>query len=270
MNTATPADNRFHNDAGKYAAYLQTPEGRLRLELAFANLQECLPARQESGCMSALELGCGTGATAVRLAQLGFQVTLLDSSQAMLDLAQRAALAAGVEDKIALKHGDAAKLPALFDPKKFDLILCHNVLEYVDDPSAVLCSAARLLRNSSAMLSLLVRNQAGEVLKAAIQAGDLDAAEDALTSEWANESLYGGKVRLFALDKMRNLIKTASLRIVAERGVRVVADYLPPKVSRDEEYQRIFKLERKLGGRTEFAASARYMQFLARPLKDAP
>jgi S-adenosylmethionine-dependent methyltransferase len=269
MNTSAPADNRFH-DAGKYAAYLQTPEGRLRLELAFTNLQECLPAWQESGCMRALDLGCGTGATAVRLARLGFQVTLLDSSQTMLDLAQRTALAAGVGDKAALKHGDAANLPALFDSEKFDLILCHNVLEYVDDPSAVLYNAARLLRNSSAMLSLLVRNQAGEVLKAAIQAGDLAAAEDALASEWANESLYGGKVRLFALDKLRNLINAASLRIVAERGVRVIADYLPPKVSRDEEYQRIFELERKLGSRAEFLASARYMQFLARPLKDRP
>ncbi len=270
MNTSAPADNRFHNDAGKYAAYLQTPEGRLRLELAFANLQEYLPARQESGCTCALDLGSGTGAAAVRLARLGFQVTLLDSSQAMLDLAQRAALAAGVEDRVALKHGDAARLHAVFDSEKFDLILCHNVLEYVDDPSAVLCNAARLLRNSSATISLLVRSQAGDVLKAAIQAGDLEAAEDALASEWATESLYGGKVRLFAWDKMRNLIKAASLKIVAERGVRVIADYLPPKVSRDEEYRRIFELERKLGCRAEFAASARYMQFLARPLKDGP
>jgi len=133
----------------------------------------------------------------------------------------------------------------------------------------VLCDAARLLRDSSAIFSILVRSQAGEVLKAAIQAGDLAAAENALDSEWANESLYGGKVGLFALDKMRNLIKAASLKIVAERGVRIIADYLPSKVSRDEEYQRIFELERKLGRREEFVASARYMQFLACPLKDA-
>jgi hypothetical protein len=37
MKTGSQADNRFQSDAEKYAAYLQTPEGRLRLDLAFAN-----------------------------------------------------------------------------------------------------------------------------------------------------------------------------------------------------------------------------------------
>ena len=61
----------------------------------------------------------------------------------------------------------------------------------------VLRGAARVLRDTSAILSIVVRNQAGEVFKAAIQAGDLAAAEANLTAEWGFESLYGGKVRLF-------------------------------------------------------------------------
>jgi hypothetical protein len=120
------------------------------------------------------------------------------------------------------------------------------------------------MRDSSAVLSVLVRNQAGEVLKAAIQAGDFAAAEDALAAEWGNESLYGGKVRLFTPDNLRNMLKAASFSVVAERGVRVIVDYLPPRVSRSDEYQRIFELEHKLGSRAEFAATARYIQFLAR------
>jgi S-adenosylmethionine-dependent methyltransferase len=193
-------------------------------------------------------------------------VTLLDSSQAMLEIAQRAALEADVSDQVTVQHGDAAILSSLFNVRSFDVILCHNLLEYADDPGTVLCGAAALLRDSSAILSVLVRSQAGEVLKAAIQTGDLAAAEDALTSEWAQESLYGGKVRLFTLDKMRDMLKANSLRVIAERGVRIIADYLPPKVSRDEEYERILELERKLGRRPEFAASARYTHFLARVL----
>jgi S-adenosylmethionine-dependent methyltransferase len=265
MKTSAQADNRFQSEAGKYAAYLQTPEGRLRLDLAVANLQEFLPQRHENNTMCALDLGCGTGATAVRLARFGFQVILLDSSQAMLDIAQRTALDADVGGQVTLKNGDVTRLPSLFEPGSFDVVLCHNVLEYVDDPGAVLSDAARLLRDSSAILSVLVRNQAGEVLKAAIQTADLSAAEDALTSDWGQESLYGGKVQLFTLDKMRKLMKASSLSVITERGVRVITDYLPPKVSRSEEYQRIFNLERKLGCRSEFVAAARYTQVLARP-----
>jgi hypothetical protein len=60
------------------------------------------------------------------------------------------------------------------------------------------------------------------------------------------------------------MTKGASLAVAAERGVRVISDYLPPQISRREEYERIFELERKLGSRPEFAAVARYMQIIAR------
>jgi SAM-dependent methyltransferase len=268
MKTSAQPDTRFLNEAGKYAAYLETPEGRLRLDLAFANLREFLPEPQDNNSVCALDLGCGTGATAVRMAKFGLHVTLLDYSPAMLDIAQRAARDAGVIDQVAVKPGDVMELSSLFKDRSFDVIVCHNLLEYVDDPVAVLCGAAALLRDSSAVLSVVVRSHAGEVLKAAIQTGDLSAANDALSAEWGKESLYGGKVRLFALDRIRDLMKAASLGIIVERGVRIIADYLPIKVSRSEQYDRIFELERKLSTRGEFAAVARYVQVLARPFED--
>jgi S-adenosylmethionine-dependent methyltransferase len=261
--TAKADIERFESGANKYAAYLETPEGRLRSDLAFANLQDFLPLQAEAP-LCALDLGGGTGATAVRLAQLGIHVTLLDSSPAMLDLAKRAAREAGVTEKVVPQHGDAAQLANLFHARSFDVILCHNFLEYCNDPSAVLCAAACALRNSSALLSILVRNQAGEVFKAAIQAGDLAAAENGLTAEWGQETLYGGRVRLFKPDSLRAMLTEASLAAIAERGVRVLADYLPPRVSRCADYDRIFELERKLGSRPEYAAVARYTHWLAR------
>jgi S-adenosylmethionine-dependent methyltransferase len=267
--SAGPGSERFQSGANKYAAYLETFGGRLRSDLAFANLHDFLPQQAEQP-LRALDLGCGTGATAVRLARLGIHVTVVDCSAAMLDIAQRAALEGGVAEKIVVKQGDAAQLAGLFPARSFDVILCHNILEYVDDPGAVLRDAARALRGSSAIVSVLVRTQAGEVLKAAIL-GDLDEAKNGLMAEWGEESLYGGRVRLFSNDYMQRMLKAASLTLIVERGVRVVADYLPPAVSRDAEYQRILELERKLGMRPEFAAVARYRQCLARrpdPVKE--
>jgi len=261
--TAKADSERFQSGANQYAAYLETPEGRLRSDLAFANLQDFLPL-QAKPSLCALDLGCGTGATAVRLARLGLHVTVLDSSLAMLDIAKTAAREAGISEKIVLKLGDAAELTNLFPAGSFDVILCHNILEYVDEPGLVLRLAARMLRDSSAILSVLVRNRAGEVLKAAIQAGDLAAAENSLTAEWGQESLYGDRVRLFAAESLQAMLVAASLAVTAERGVRVVSDYLPLQVSRLGEYERIFELERKLGRRPEFAAVARYTHWLAR------
>ena len=265
--TAKADSGRFQNGADKCAAYLETPEGRLRCDLAFANLQDFLPLPQTKLSLRALDLGCGTGATAVRLAGLGIDVTLLDSSPAMLDIAERAAREAGVDGKIVLKHGDAAQVANLFPVGSFDLVLCHNILEYVDDPNAILSAATQMMRSDSTgngILSILVRNWAGEVFKAGIEAGDLKAAERNLTSEWGYESLFGGRVRLFTLDSLQVMTKGTSLAVAAERGVRVISDYLPPQIPRREEYERIFELERKLGSLREFAAVARYIQIIAR------
>jgi S-adenosylmethionine-dependent methyltransferase len=270
--TANADSERFQNGAEKYAAYLETAEGRLRSDLSFDNLRDFLTLQgdahasdsQTNDSLCALDVGCGTGATGVRLARLGMHVTLLDSSPAMLDIAKRRVDEAGVAEKVVLQHGDATQLTNLFHAASFDLILCHNVLENLDDPDAVLCGAARALRDSSAIVSVLVRNRAGEVFKAAIQAGDLAAAENNLTAEWGQESLYGGRVRLFTPDSLRAMLKVASLEVVAERGVRVLADYLPSRISRSAEYERIFELERKLGVRPEYAEVARYTQCFAR------
>ena len=259
----TTADaERFQSGAQQYAAYLETAEGRLRIDLTFANLQEFLP--QPTGSLHVLDIGCGTGVTGIRLAQLGFRVTLFDSSTQMLEFAHRAVREVGAADRATLKQGDVDRLADLFPAASFDVILCHNLLEYVEDPGAVLRGAARLSRNSSSVLSILVRNQAGEVLKAAIKDGDFAAAKRNLSAEWAHESLYGGKVRLFASEKLQAMIASASLELIGERGVRVLSDYLPAKISRDEDYERIFDLERKLGKRHEFAAVARYAHCFAR------
>ena len=77
-----------------------------------------------------------------------------------------------------------------FPAGSFDLILCHNVLEFVDDPPSVLRSVARTLRPSG-IISILVRNQTGEVLKSALVNADLIAAERNLTSEWGDKALWG-------------------------------------------------------------------------------
>lgn len=263
MKTRVTSANHFENDPSTYAAYLKTPEGRLRADLSFANLRDFLATSQGFNPSRALDLGSGTGDAAIRLARLGVHVTLLDSSAAMLELAQWAVAKAGVGDMVAVKHGDAAQALGIFHAESFNVILCHNLLEYVEDPSAVVCGAARLLRDSSAILSLLVRSQAGEVLKAALKTGNLASAEENLNASWAHESLYRGTVRLFTPESLDALLLGAGLTVKGRRGVRIVSDYLPEEISRTTEHDHIFSLERKLGNRPEFFGVARHMQILA-------
>src|ERR1700721_2201776 len=76
-----PDTLRFQ-DAEKYAAYLKTPAGRLRSELAWENLRRFLP--RDAATHRALDVGGGTGSASLQLAGLGHDVVLLDSSEQML------------------------------------------------------------------------------------------------------------------------------------------------------------------------------------------
>ncbi len=274
ITTIMNPEDRFEAGAPAYADYLRTVEGRLRLDLAWANLRAVLDERAaHESCAAAgggpmraaLDLGGGTGALAVRLAALGYSVAVVDSSTTMIELAREAARQAGVLERLSFHQADAARAAGLFAPESFDVATCHNVLEYVPDPAAAVRALRKSVRSQGGIVSLLVRQRAGEALRHALKGHDLDHARRALDAEWATESLYGGPARVFDSQSLRALLDESGLELIAERGVRVVADYLPPALTETEAaYARLLAFELALGARPEFAAVARYRQVLAR------
>jgi len=248
-------------DADKYAAYLKTPAGRLRSELAWENVRRFLP--RNASKRRALDVGGGTGFASVQLARMGYEVVLLDGSEEMLRIARQQAEAGSVAAQISFCHADAGQLSELFDDESFDIVVCHNLLEYAEDPSTIVRDIAHVLRKD-AVLSVLVRNRAGEVLRAAIKSRDWKLAAANLAAETVVDSLFGEPVRVFAPAEVRDLLARASLEVVAEHGVRVFFDYLGLENLTDEAYLQVFELELTLGVRPEFTAMARYIQVIAR------
>ena len=188
-------DTSRFQDADKYAAYLKTPAGRLRSELAWENVRRFLP--RNAAKRRALDVGGGTGFASVQLALLDYEVVLLDGSEEMLRIARQQAEAGSVAGRISICHADAGQLPKLFDAESFDIVVCHNLLEYAEDPSTVVRDIAHVLRKD-AVLSILARNRAGEVLKEVIKSRDWKLATGNLTAGTVADSLYGEFVRVFA------------------------------------------------------------------------
>ena len=77
----------------------------------------------------AVDLGCGAGANAVFLAQAGFDVVGIDFSPVALGKARRAALIAGVSERVRLVRADltAPSLPDVGGP--FDLLVDYGTLD---------------------------------------------------------------------------------------------------------------------------------------------
>ena len=255
-----PGTSRFQ-DAEKYSAYLRTPAGRLRSDLAWANLRHFLP--RNAAKSRALDVGGGTGFASVELARLGYDVVLLDSSEQMLQIACQQADSLKAAPQISFCHAESAQLPKLFGAESFDVVVCHNVLEYMEDPAATVRDVAHVLR-ADGVLSVVVRNRLGEVLKDAVKSGDWKLASTNLTAETVVDTLYGNRMRLFAPAEVREMLARAGLEIVAERGVRVFFDYLAQQNLADEMYSQIFELESALGARPEYFTIARYIQVIAR------
>jgi S-adenosylmethionine-dependent methyltransferase len=248
--------------AAKYASYLKTVAGKLRSELAWKNLREFLPDSGFPG--RALDLGGGTGFHSVRLAKMGLQVVLVDSSEEMLAVAQKEAEAAGIAGRIGFHHADAGQLTELFEPESFEFVVCHNLLEYVEDPGAIVQSVSRVMRKD-ALVSVLVRNRAGEVLKAAIKSEDWRLARANLAAQTVVDSLFGKPARVFDSADVAYIFAQAGLGAVAEYGVRVFSDYVDSEDLDSENYSEILELEFILGAQPKFAAIARYTQLIGRP-----
>lgn len=89
-----------------------------------------------------IEVGCGTGAVARRLAALQkvAEVVGIDPSPALLDRART--LAAGIT-KLSFREADGKALP--FDVGRFDVAILHTVLTHVPGPEALLAEAYRVL-----------------------------------------------------------------------------------------------------------------------------
>ena len=88
-----------------------------------------------------LDVGCGTGATSLVLAQGGGKVTGLDVSKPMLELARRRATLAGLD--IAFIEADASLY--LFQPE-FDLIFSRFGVMFFDDPIGAFANLHKALK----------------------------------------------------------------------------------------------------------------------------
>ncbi|MGA7732241.1 MAG: class I SAM-dependent methyltransferase [Chloroflexia bacterium] len=78
-----------------------------------------------------LELGCGTGRVTLALAEAGFRVVGLDSSEGMLEVCRQRAMSRGLAERIVPVRGDMRQLEGL-PPGRYGLAYCAlNTFAYL-------------------------------------------------------------------------------------------------------------------------------------------
>jgi 2-polyprenyl-6-hydroxyphenyl methylase/3-demethylubiquinone-9 3-methyltransferase len=126
---------RWYEAADDPVALLRA-EGRARNPWIVSEIRRRLPA----GNVRVLDIGCGAGFLANHLAQQGFDVTGIDTSEQSLEVARRYDSTGSVD----YRSGDACRLE--FEDGTFEVACALDFLEHVEDPTRVLREASRVLK----------------------------------------------------------------------------------------------------------------------------
>lgn len=149
----------FHDkQASTWEANYQTQAFLSRLQ-AF---EEALENTDLKGCHW-LDAGCGSGKLSRWLASHDAFVSGIDGAPEMVRVAKEFAKAAGRSSETQFQVANVAELP--FADGSFDGVLCSSVLEYVDNPKAVLAGFGRATKPGG-MLLISVPNASSMVRRA--------------------------------------------------------------------------------------------------------
>ena len=126
----------FH-DAIAYDKWLKKDHNRHSLELEHRLMVDMLkPLPGET----LLDIGCGTGESLLPFMDMGFDITGLDASPYMIDIAAKK-----TKNRAAFHRGYAEDLP--FDDNSFNHAFLFTTLEFVDSPQKAIEEACRVAKD---------------------------------------------------------------------------------------------------------------------------
>jgi len=212
------SDNIFDPVVGRWLGHLGAVRDLVRQELVTRQLAEHLP-HQES---RVLDVGCGQGTQAIRLARLGHQVTGVDPSAELLDHARASTdrEPPEVRDRLTWREG---KLFELHDDQDWDVVCCHGVLMYLPDLPTATAALVSLARPGG-LLSILTRNQAGIAMRAGVTRRWQEALDGFDATHYTNR-LGVTDARAERPGEVRAALEAAGAYVEEWYGVRLFTDH---------------------------------------------
>lgn len=132
----------------------------------------------------------------------------------------------------------------------FDMIFCHNVLEYIDDKAQVVKELCRVLKPGG-VLSIVKHNRAGRVMQMAVLLDDFDKAHDLLDGKDSAASKFGA-IRYYEDDNVSDWAPL--LKLKDSFGIRTFWDLQQKqeKHGLDEWQDKMMELELRVSQMEEY------------------
>jgi SAM-dependent methyltransferase len=215
-------DDRWASLAGQFAdeAYASV-KGHVRTYVMHQQLLEHLPPPPAP----VLDVGGGAGHQSFPLAQAGYDVTLLDSSPAMLDKAgQRLErLPADARRRVTFLRAGGENADEATGGRRFAAVLCHAVLGYIEDPGPLVSQLCRCAA-AGGVVSIMTGNAKATAVQPALERrwDDALAAFDARTGI----GVLGVRGRADTVEEVGELLRSGGVEPVGWYGVWLFVDWL--------------------------------------------
>jgi SAM-dependent methyltransferase len=196
-------------------------KGYVRTYVMHQQLLEQLPAPPAT----VLDVGGGAGHQSFPLAQAGYQVTLLDSSPAMLDKAQQRLqrLPDEVQRRVTLLQADGENADVAVGGRRFGAVLCHGVLGYLEQPEPLVDQLCRCAADGG-VVSVMTANAKASAVRPALER----RWDDALASFDARTEIgvLGVPGRADTVEELSELIRNRGVEPLRWYGVWLFVDWL--------------------------------------------
>ncbi|WP_026423631.1 methyltransferase domain-containing protein [Actinokineospora inagensis] len=231
---------------GAYA----TVKGRVRTYVLHRQLLRHLPEPPAT----VLDVGGGAAHQSLPLARLGYRVTVLDSSEAMLAKARQrvAAEPADVQHRVrfVLAEGENA---AEATGATFDVVLCHGVLMYLDRPEPMIAALARCVAPGG-LLSIMALNAHTLAVRPALERRWTDAL--AAFTATTEIGVLGAPTRADTVDHLSTLLTSHAITPAAWYGVWLFSDWQDLPVQ-DTDVEAVAAVELEASLRDPYRAMSR-------------
>ncbi len=259
------SDIHFDQLADRFERKIYGSEkGDLRLQLLWHDMLTALPAINSGKPLRVLDAGGGLGQMSLRLAALGHDVLLVEPAAVMLEKARQQFAEQSIDaSRVQFLQASIQALPELLPAaQRFDLVVCHAVLEWLVDPLQTLGSLLQWLA-SDGWLSLAFYNRESIVWKNLLK-GNIDRARAA---DKAGEAGSLTPISPQSAPQVLAWLEARGLSVTQVTGVRCLHDYLFPGVK--IEAAMLLRLEQELSRQEPYKWLGRYIHVMAQQQRAA-
>ena len=252
--TSKEKDRNFDSIATKFSKNIYgKSKGRLRQDLLFFYLNQHLNLNSEEySKLNILDAGGGTGVMSKALLELGHQVTLADVSSDCIE--QAISHCEGLEGLKTLN----SEIIDLESSQRFDLVLCHAVMEWLSEPYESLEYLTSLVEPGG-YLSLSFFNKDAHLFGNVLY-GNFEYIDNNLSVK--NRVALNPQNPLKPADVIAFINGLEEVDIVHTAGIRCFHDYLKPVEFQETRYDELKAIELRYGTNEPFKWLGKYFHIL--------